>query len=92
MKKAEQLFTKALSAALENPALTELVRIAAENLMHARDVLHNAGAEFERRVHDVIAEELAGNDLRLAQMEKDVADVKEAQVGIAGAFRGRKIP
>lgn len=62
------------------------------NLWHQRQTLFNAGMEFERRVLFVLSERLEDYESRMKLTEAGVNDVKEAQVRIAGQFRGRQLP
>lgn len=73
--------------------LTALTVVAAGfQVWHARRVMHDAGKPFTDRVHEVLRDDITKFNVRLAEMEREVSDVKEAQVGIAGAFRGRRMP
>jgi hypothetical protein len=60
------------------------------NLWHQRKTIHNAGMEFERRVHGVLNGTIQEFEKRLKAMERDVEDIKESQVKMMGAFRGRQ--
>jgi hypothetical protein len=62
------------------------------NLLHARYSSYFAGTTLQARVTGFLADDIAEHNARLDQMTKDVADVKEAQVKIAGAWRGRNLP
>lgn len=59
------------------------------NLIHQRKTLYNAGAEFQARVRAVVEGDLNVHVLKMQVLERGVNDVKEAQVKIAGTFRGR---
>lgn len=69
-----------------------LVLAVTINLLHARYVRWNAGEAFARRVREVLADDLVSIDSRMGECERLVADVKEAQIAIAGQFRGRGHP
>lgn len=62
------------------------------NLWHQRRTTFNAGIEFERRVTEVLGSHLDNWEGRMKLMESNVSDIKESQVKIAGAFRGRQLP
>ena len=62
------------------------------NLWHQRRTMFNAGMEFERRVILVLSEMIDDYESRMKLVEANVADIKESQVKIAGAFRGRQLP
>lgn len=65
-----------------------LVLAATVNLLHTRYVLFNAGEVFSRRVREVLGQELLAINDRMHECERKVDDVKEAQITIAGQFRG----
>lgn len=71
------------------PETIFVVLATSVNLLHARWTNYNSGIEFTRRVRGTLTAEFVAMEARLALMEKGVADVKDAQLGIAGAFRGR---
>jgi hypothetical protein len=62
------------------------------NLLHARYSSYFAGTTLQDRVTGFLNDTLAEHRTRLDAMAKDVADVKEAQIKIAGAWRGRQLP
>lgn len=71
------------------PQAVYLVIATSINVLVQRAISYNFGDNFTRRVHQTLDDDLKSNDSRLKKMEHDVADVKEAQVNIAGQFRGR---
>jgi hypothetical protein len=82
------------SLALANwyPATMWVVLATTINLLHSRYSSYFAGTTLKSRVMGFLNESLADYRTRFAAMEKDVADVKEAQIKIAGAWRGRNLP
>lgn len=70
------------------PSLLIAVAASTLNLLHARHVAHDAGAPFLQRVRAALVEELSDNQARLAEVERIVDDVKQAQINIAGQWRG----
>jgi len=88
---------------IAHPFMLVAAVAAIANHLHQRHVAYHAGEPFERRVKEALTEELSkfdamlGHEMseaqeRLEKMEKAVEDVKEAQVRIAGAWRGRAHP
>ena len=69
-----------------------LIAATTINLWHQRRTQFNAGEEFTRRVHGVIEADLQDFDDRISAFEKTADDIKDSQVKIAGAFRGRQLP
>lgn len=74
------------------PPAMLLVVATTFNLWHARRTHYNAGQAFEDRVNGVLAGHISEFMERIEAMEKDVQDIKESQVKIAGSFRGRQLP
>lgn len=65
-----------------------LIAAASVNLLQARFVAWDAGRPLAQRVREVLRDELSTNAARLAEVERGVEDVKQAQISIAGQFRG----
>lgn len=82
----------AAALALWYPNGVWLFAAASVNVLVQRFIEFNAGGEFVSRVHDAVGLEFHEQNRKLEQMSKDVADVKEAQIKIAGNFRGRSLP
>lgn len=81
-------FGTRLFAILFDPVAADCGRASTLNLLHARHVAHDAGAPFLQRVRDALVAELSDNQARLAEVERIVDDVKQAQIAIAGQWRG----
>ena len=64
--------------------------LATFNFWHQRRTLHDFGRAFAERVREVLGDDLRKFRERMVAMEKAVEDVKEAQVNIAGAWRGKR--
>ena len=62
------------------------------NLLHFRFIDWWCGASLRTRVMTILKEDLASHEQRLARMEKEVADIKDAQLKFAASFRGRALP
>jgi len=74
------------------PTATWLVLAATVNLLHVRYVAWWVGPPLRERVQAAVADELALMRGQLESMDKDVADIKESQVRMMGAARGRNLP
>jgi hypothetical protein len=62
------------------------------NLLHSRYSSYFAGTTLQSRVMDFLNDSLTVQQNRLTAMEKSVDDIKESQMKIAGAWRGRNLP
>jgi len=82
----------ALAYVWPETALYVIVGVTTINLLHARFMAWWAGHSLRDRVRAFLAGELEQQDERLTAMERDVVDIKESQIKIAGAFRGRNLP
>lgn len=69
-----------------------LVIATTVNLIHWRLTDWFAGSSLRQRVQQYLADDLKLMNDRLELMKHDVDDVKESQVKIAGAWRGRNLP
>ena len=65
-----------------------LVFAATLNLCHARYVAYSFGEPFRRRVREVVNDEFTDMLAAITECERGVEDVKQAQISIAGQFRG----
>lgn len=62
------------------------------NLLHQRYTAYFAGTTLQTRCIGFLTDAFAEQHTRLTAMEKSVEDIKEAQMKIAGAWRGRNLP
>lgn len=69
-----------------------LVAATTANLLHERFTAWWAGTCLQDRVRGFLTPDIALWEARLTAMEKDVADVKDAQVRMIGTVRGRQLP
>jgi hypothetical protein len=69
-----------------------LVGATTINLWHQRRTAFNAGDELERRVRAILTDDITARNGSLLEVERDVRDIKESQVRIAGSFRGGNRP
>jgi hypothetical protein len=79
-----------LVAVLWYPNAAWAVVATSVNLIHARWTQHSAGKPFAIRVREVLDNDIDNWQSQLQALEKGVEDVKEAQIRIAGQFRGAR--
>ena len=69
-----------------------LVLATTLNLLCIRYIHWFAGLPFRERLRRAVTEDMLGMNSRIESMEKDVADIRESQVRMQGAWRGRNLP
>lgn len=74
------------------PDTLPVVAATTFNLCYQRYILYNAGAKLAHRVREILQDDMNQYSARFHKLEKDVFDVKDAQIAIAGQFRGRGHP
>lgn len=81
-----------IGAVIWEPYMVVVLIAATFNLWHQRRVLYDFGRAFELRVHEVVGADIERLSALVRDNAKAVDDVKESQIKIAGAFRGRNLP